>query len=165
MKALLFIIAVLGFYYGINYYALSEAPVTRWIEKTHFPDSESAENFCKAISPLTKVHFTETENGIKQHVVANSGDSLCSYWKSKTHKNVSHRYTRDNIENLTVTRIQEFPYNQARASFLYTYSWTDPKTRKEIPYIYQENIRFSRNLLGEYRLISFEGNLNTITKK
>ncbi|SUO97508.1 hypothetical protein [Suttonella ornithocola] len=163
MKALLFILAICGFYYGMNYYALSPAPVDRWLKTTQFPSMEAAEKFCDTISPLTEANYTYTTNGKKKRIAAKTADDLCPYFKSRALEGTKLSNTRINIDNLQIERIQKFPYNAAIAKVDIKIDANPNRDNKNrYQYTRKETIHFSRNFLGNYTIHSFTGSEDII---
>lgn len=161
MKAILFILAVCGFYYGINQYALSEAPVSRWLKASQFPDSEGAKMICDAVFPLTEAALTVTTNGIRPKVVIEKADDICPYYKSQIVPNISFQSSRIDIKKLDIQKSQTFPFNQATITTEIALRITNNKGKT---YIHSRNltIKFSRGFLGDYRILSLKGTGNTI---
>lgn len=178
MKAILFILMMCGFYYGMNQYALSEDAITRWIKESHFLDQASADKFCSAIGPLTEVHYTYTKNGLHPQIAADSADELCPYWKKQIFPNAKWADSNLDISNLNIDKIQKFPFNSAKVSYdikTSTYKENlipDPnnygekiKKRERYEIVRHEEIFFKRDLLGNYHFISFNGYENLLYPK
>lgn len=156
MRAFLFILAVIGFYYGMSQYGLSEHAVSRWIKKTQFPDRESSELFCAAIHPTTEVNYSYVYNTLSAKPAATEANALCPYWKEQIVRGAKLSNSRVKISNLRIKRHQKFPFNTATASFDYTvHVFLSYKTTYTITR--HETLVFSRNLIGDYRLKSISG--------
>ena len=156
MRAFLFILAVIGFYYGMSQYGLSEHAVSRWIKKTHFPNRESSDHFCATIRPTTEVNYSYVYNKLHEKAAATEADGLCPYWKEQIIRGAKLSNSRVTLTNLRVRRHQKFPFNTATASFDYT---VEVFLSYQTTYIISrhETLVFSRNLIGDYRLKSISG--------
>lgn len=160
MKAILFILAVCGFYYGANQYALSEAPVTRWLKTSQFPDSEGAKMICDAVFPLTEATLTVTTNGIRPKVVIEKADDICPYYQSQIIAGASLLTSSVSIKQLDIQKLQKFPFNQATITTELTIRAANKRKGDDKKvYTYSRNltIEFSRGFLGDYRILSLKG--------
>lgn len=164
MKAILFILAVCGFYYGINQYALSEAPVSRWLKASQFPDSEGAKMICDAVFPLTEATLTVTTNGIRPKVVIEKADDICPYYKSQIVSGISLKRSWIEIKKLNIQKLQAFPFNQATITAQLNIRTNNNKNET---YEYSRNltIEFSRGFLGDYKILSLKGTGDIIPPK
>lgn len=168
MKAIIFILLMCGFYYGMNQYALSEDALERWITSTQFPNQESADKFCEAMEPLTEVNLDYVVNISKTKTV-NSTEALCVYMRDRIIAGASKKNTGFKITNLNINRIQKFPFNSATATVnveINTYTkhkeidrYTGNTKTIENNYHYKraEKITFKRTFLGDYKILSFSG--------
>ena len=156
MKAILFVLGIVGFYYGMSQYGLSEHALSRWIKKTHFPNREASELFCAAIHPTTKVNYSYTYNKLREKTAATEAEELCPYWKKQIIYGAKLSNSRVSISNLRIERHQKFPFNTATASFDYKVE-AYPSYKTGYIINRHETLIFSRNLLGDYRLKSISG--------
>lgn len=168
MKAILFILAVCGFYYGINQYALSEAPVSRWLKASQFPDSEGAKMICDAVFPLTEATLIVTTNGIRPKVVIEKADDICPYYQSQIIPGASLQTSWIEVKKLDIQKLQKFPFNQATITTEFIIRAANKRNGADKKmYVYSRNltIEFSRGFLGDYKILSLKGTGDIIPPK
>lgn len=159
MKALIFILVMLGFYYGINRYGMSEAPFERWVSETQFPSPKASDKFCAALSPNAVVAYETHANGQPATRSINSASALCQHWREYAQSWAKIEHSRTTISDLKITRDNHFPYNAATANFRVMFELFHGRNSTYV-YTRDEQLHFKRGFLGDFSITAFSGTEN-----
>lgn len=155
MKPLLSIVAIIAFYFGVNYMALSQGAIIRWTQKTQFPNIENAELFCSMLTPETQIQYTYTINGRSTKNIAPTSNALCEHFKQTTIPNAKRHTHYMTEEIISHERTDKMPFNRAKSTI-------QTKVNKHI--IRKFEIELRRTTLGDFKVISIKGH-DEITKE
>lgn len=155
MKSLLSIVAIIAFYFGVNYISFGDGAIKRWTQQTQFPNMEAAELFCSMLTIETKIEYTYTINGRNTKAVPPTSNELCKHYQNTTILNAqrhTHYMTEEIIKHERSTKI---PFNNAKSTI-------STKVNKHI--IRKFDIELHRTFFGDFKVISIKGH-DEITKE
>lgn len=149
MKSFLFLVGVIAFYLGVNYFSFTEGAIERWTEKTQFPNIESANTFCSMLTPESKIEFTYTINKRKPNLITTT-DALCNYYKQRAIPNAGKHNNRLAQKIISHERIEKIPFNQAKSVIDINIGYKNDVIRKI-------DVELKRGLLGDFTILSIKG--------
>lgn len=148
MKFLIFAAAVVALFLGVNYLSFSESAISRWVQKSQFPNMKGAELFCSMLTPETQIQFTYSINQKKAQSIPPTAEALCEYYKKRAIPGAERHTHRVSEKIISYEREMKLPYNRGRST-IEMHIEKGGKRKIEVD--------FKRTLLGDFRIISIKG--------
>lgn len=151
MKSFLFLVSVIAFYLGVNYFSFTEGAVQRWAKKSQFPDEESTALFCNMLQAETIINFNYTINSRSTKTIEPNSSSLCNYYKQNIIPGAKPHTVRVHTKVISHQHSEELPFNKGKSQIEISIIKDKLKINRKI------DIELKRNLLGDFTILSIKG--------